>query len=111
MTYEIDAFGTLVIAVFFLFIGRYLVSKISFFRNYNLPEPVIGGLVAAITAFILYKLFNISATFDAQIQTILMLMFFTSVGLSADFLKLKEGGKSLLIFLVCVIEFSHSAWT
>ncbi|WP_434082592.1 sodium/glutamate symporter [Acinetobacter terrestris] len=51
-----------------------------------------------------------------------MLMFFTSVGLSADFLKLKEGGKSLLIFLVCVIllcsrtkcgwyEFSHSAWT
>ena len=28
MNYEIDAFGTLVIAVFFLFIGRYLVSKI-----------------------------------------------------------------------------------
>ncbi|UXI52636.1 hypothetical protein N5980_06765 [Acinetobacter variabilis] len=45
MNYEIDAFGTLVIAVFFLFIGRYLVSKIGFFRNYNLPEPVIGGLV------------------------------------------------------------------
>lgn len=34
-----------------------------------------------------------------------MLMFFTSVGLSADFLKLKEGGKSLLTFLVCVILF------
>ena len=34
-----------------------------------------------------------------------MLMFFTSVGLSADFTKLKEGGKSLLIFLVCVILF------
>jgi len=105
MNYEIDAFGTLVIAVFFLFIGRYLVSKIGFFRNYNLPEPVIGGLIAAITAFILYKFFNISATFDSEIQTILMLMFFTSVGLSADFTKLKEGGKSLLIFLVCVILF------
>lgn len=105
MNYEIDAFGTLVIAVFFLFIGRYLVSKIGFFRNYNLPEPVIGGLVAAIAAFILYKFFNISATFNSEIQTILMLMFFTSVGLSADFLKLKEGGKSLLNFLVCVILF------
>ena len=105
MNFEVDAFGTIVIAVFFLFIGRYLVNKIQFFKNYNLPEPVIGGLVAAITAFVLFKFFNISATFDAQIQSILMLMFFTSVGLGADFIKLKEGGKSLLIFLMCVILF------
>lgn len=34
-----------------------------------------------------------------------MLMFFTSVGLSASLIKLKEGGKSLLVFLVCVIIF------
>lgn len=105
MNFEVDAFGTIVIAVFFLFIGRYLVNKINFFKNYNLPEPVIGGLVAAITAFILYKFFNISATFNSQIQTILMLMFFTSVGLGADFVKLKEGGKALVIFLFCVIGF------
>ncbi len=105
MNFEIDAFGTLVIAVIFLYVGRFLVNRIKFFKNYNLPEPVIGGLVAAITAFVLYKFFNISATFNAQIQSILMLMFFTSVGLGADFSKLKEGGKSLLIFLFCVIGF------
>jgi len=32
-------------------------------------------------------------------------MFFTSVGLSADFIKLKEGGKALFIFLFCVSIF------
>lgn len=105
MNFEVDAFGTIVIAVFFLFIGRFLVNRVQFFKNYNLPEPVIGGLVAAITAFILYKFLNISATFDAQIQSILMLMFFTSVGLGADFVKLKDGGKALFIFLFCVIGF------
>ena len=105
MNFEIDAFGTLVIAVFFLFVGRFLVGKVQFFKNYNLPEPVIGGLVAAITAYILFKFFNISAAFDAKIQNILMLMFFTSVGLGADFVKLKEGGKALFIFLFCVIGF------
>ena len=105
MNFEVDAFGTIVIAVFFLFIGRYLVNKVQFFKNYNLPEPVIGGLVAAITAFVLFKFFNISATFDAQIQSILMLMFFTSVGLGADFVKLKNGGKALFVFLFCVILF------
>lgn len=105
MNFEIDAFGTLVIAVIFLYVGRFLVNRINFFKNYNLPEPVIGGLVAALTAFILYKFFNISATFNAQIQSILMLMFFTSVGLGADFSKLKEGGKALFVFLFCVTAF------
>lgn len=105
MTFEIDAFGTLVIAVFFLFIGRFLVQKIAFFRNYNIPEPVIGGLIAALCAYALHLFFNISASFSAQIQNILMLMFFTSIGLSASFVKLKEGGKSLVIFLFCVAGF------
>ncbi|NHB57183.1 sodium/glutamate symporter [Acinetobacter shaoyimingii] len=105
MNIEIDAFGTLVIAVVFLFLGRYLVQKISFFKNYNIPEPVVGGLIAALCAYALYSFFGISANFNAQIQNVLMLMFFTSIGLSASFSKLKEGGKSLLLFLVCVATF------
>ena len=105
MTFSIDAFGTIVIAVVVLLIGRFLVNKIKFFRNYNIPEPVIGGLVAAICAYILYKFFNISATFNAEIQKALMLMFFTSIGLSASFVKLKEGGKALFVFLICVAVF------
>lgn len=105
MNIEVDAFGTLVIAVFFLFLGRYLVKNISFFKNYNIPEPVVGGLIAAICAYAFYFFFNLSATFDATIQNILMLMFFTSIGLSASFLKLKEGGKGLILFLFCVAGF------
>ncbi|SPL72347.1 Sodium/glutamate symport carrier protein [Acinetobacter stercoris] len=34
-----------------------------------------------------------------------MLMFFTSIGLSASFLKLREGGKALFVFLFCVAIF------
>lgn len=105
MNVEMDAFGTLVVAVVFLFIGRFVVQKVKFFKNYNIPEPVVGGLIAAVLAYVLYQFFNISATFDAKIQNILMLMFFTSIGLSASFVKLKEGGKSLVVFLICVAGF------
>ncbi|RZG87557.1 sodium/glutamate symporter [Acinetobacter sp. WCHAc060033] len=105
MTFEIDAFGTIVIAVFVLFIGRFLVQNIPFLRNYNIPEPVVGGLIAALCSYLAYKFLNISATFNADIQKALMLMFFTSIGLSASFIKLKEGGKSLVIFLFCVAGF------
>ena len=105
MNYELDAFLTIVVAVLVLFIGYFFVHKISILKKYNIPEPVAGGLVAAIITFILFKNFNITVNFDAKIQQIFMLMFFTSVGLSASLGKLKEGGKALVLFLGCVIIF------
>ena len=105
MNYELDAFLTIVIAVLVLFIGYFVVNKISILKKYNIPEPVAGGLVAAVITFILFKSFNITVNFDANIQQIFMLMFFTSVGLSASLGKLKEGGKALILFLGCVIVF------
>lgn len=38
MNFEIDAFGTLVIAVLVLLLGSILVEKIPFLKNYNIPE-------------------------------------------------------------------------
>ncbi|WP_213065914.1 sodium/glutamate symporter, partial [Acinetobacter stercoris] len=52
MSFEVDAFGTIVIAVLVLLVGRLLVKKIRFLQNYNIPEPVVGGLIAAIGAYI-----------------------------------------------------------
>ncbi|HCN34019.1 MULTISPECIES: sodium/glutamate symporter [Acinetobacter] len=105
MNYQFDAFMTIVAAVAVLLVGYVFVNKVSILKKYNIPEPVAGGLVAAVITYILFKGSNITVNFDTNIQQIFMLMFFTSVGLSASLVKLKEGGKSLLIFLVCVIVF------
>ena len=105
MNIEIDAFGTILVAVIVLFVGQKLVHHIGLLKRYNLPEPVAGGLVAAIITFILFKFFNLSLSFNADIQTAFMLMFFTSVGLSASLVKLKEGGKTLLLFLLCIFMY------
>ena len=105
MNYQFDAFMTIVAAVAVLLVGYVCVNKVSILKKYNIPEPVAGGLVAAVITYILFKSSNITVNFDTNIQQIFMLMFFTSVGLSASFVKLKEGGKSLLVFLVCVIVF------
>ena len=105
MNYQFDAFMTIVAAVAVLLVGYVFVNKVSILKKYNIPESVAGGLVAAVITYILFKSSNITVNFDTNIQQIFMLMFFTSVGLSASLVKLKEGGKSLLIFLVCVIVF------
>ena len=105
MNYELDAFLIIIIAVIVMMIGIWVVNKVEILKKYNIPEPVVGGLIAAVITYILFKQFNITVNFDANIQQIFMLMFFTSVGLSAGLHKLLEGGKSLFLFLGCVVVF------
>lgn len=93
-------FETLAFACLVLLLGFFIVKKVSFFRNYNIPEPVVGGFFIAIILYILNSTMGISLIFEGSLQTAMMLIFFTSIGLSADFEKLKKGGKPLLIFII-----------
>ena len=105
MEFTFNAFYTLIAAVIVLLLGRILVNKIDFLRKYNIPEPVAGGLVAAVISLIVHNMFGYSITTSSELQTSFMLVFFASIGLSANFAKLKEGGVGLIIFLVCVASF------
>lgn len=93
-------FETLACACLVLLLGFFIVKKVSFFRNYNIPEPVVGGFFIAIILYILHVTMDLSFSFESSLQTTMMLFFFTSIGLSAEFEKLKKGGKPLFIFVV-----------
>ncbi len=86
-------------------LGRFLVNRIDFLKRYNIPEPVAGGLVAAVVSLLVHSLWGYSIVFSSELQTSFMLVFFASIGLSANFMKLKEGGSALVIFLICVASF------
>jgi len=105
MDFTFNAFYTLIAAVIVLLLGRFLVNKIDFLKRYNIPEPVAGGLVAAIISLIIHSLWGYSITTSAELQTSFMLIFFASIGLSANFAKLREGGIGLVIFLIAVSVF------
>ena len=105
MYFTFNAYYTLIAAVIVLFIGKFLVNKIPFLRKYNIPEPVVGGLVAAFISTLAYNFWGHSITTSSELQTSFMLIFFTSIGLGANFYKLKEGGRSLFIFLFVVAFF------
>jgi len=105
MNFTFNAYYTLIAAVIVLLIGKILVNRIEFLRKYNIPEPVAGGLVAATISTLVYNFWGYSITTSSELQTSFMLIFFISIGLSANFAKLKEGGKSLFIFLLVVSGF------
>jgi ESS family glutamate:Na+ symporter len=98
-------FETLAFACLVLLLGFFIVKKVSFFRNYNIPEPVVGGFFIAVILYVLNYATGLSFTFEGTLQSTMMLIFFASIGLSADFERLKKGGKPLMIFIVLTGSF------
>ena len=79
---------TLIVATLVLLVGRLMVDRIKFLQDFNIPEPVAGGLLAAVIIYILHASTGVSFAFDKGLQDSFILIFFWSIGLSADFSRL-----------------------
>ncbi|UEM19260.1 sodium/glutamate symporter [Skermanella mucosa] len=100
---EIDVVSTLVAAIVVLLVGRMVISKVGFLQRYNIPEPVVGGLLAALLITGLRVGAGMEISFDMSLQTPLMLAFFATIGLSADIKTLMQGGRAVLVFFAVVV--------
>ncbi len=105
MEITLNGYYTLIFATLVLLLGRFMIKKIKVLEDFNIPEPVVGGLVAAMIVYALNIIWGYSFNFHQGLQTATMLMFFASIGLSADFGRLKAGGTPLLIFTIVVSVF------
>ena len=101
----LNGYYTLIAATLVLLVGKFMVRKIKFLRDFSIPEPVAGGLLAAAAVLVLHNFYGIVFNFETSLQDAFMLVFFSSIGLSADFSRLKQGGLPLVIFLVVVSAF------
>lgn len=95
-----DMIQTVAFAAALLFLGSQLCRRISFLSRYNIPAPVVGGLLFAFVNWGLQRA-GVGLRFDTTLQDPFMIAFFTSIGLGASIKLLKEGGKQLVVFL-CV---------
>lgn len=102
---ELDARQTLIIAILVLYLGRYINGKVNLLRDYNIPEPVTGGLLASILFGLIYWLADIEVNFDMANRNMLLIVFFTTIGLSSRIDVLREGGKSLVALLFLAIGY------
>src|SRR5689334_11422973 len=96
----LDFTQTLAFAGVVLFVGYGLKRLIPPLTRYNLPAPVIGGLLVsgAITALRTPEWSPV--TFDTALQTPLMIGFFTTVGFAASLSVLRVGGPQVLKFFL-----------
>lgn len=102
-TLNVDMYQTLATAVGVLYLGGFLKKKIKFLETFCIPAPVVGGIVFALLSCLLHGLGIVEFQFDETLKTVCMVMFFTSVGFQANLKVLKAGGKSLVVFLLCLV--------
>ncbi|WP_413112487.1 sodium/glutamate symporter [Thaumasiovibrio sp. DFM-14] len=97
--YTIGELESLLIALSVLILGHLVNRKVAIFRHFNIPEPIVGGLLIAAIITLLFTQ-GIVFEFSLSMQKPLMLMFFATVGLAANYRLLLKGGRRVIIFLL-----------
>ena len=100
MEYTIEGANILALAVAVWFLGTIINKKVVLLERYSIPVAVTGGLLCSIVITAIYYVFDITITFDTRLRDLLLLTFFSTIGLSAKLSLLKEGGKALVILLL-----------
>lgn len=98
--YEFEAFESFTLAMVALFVGRWVIGKISLLRRFSIPDSVIGGFGVAAIVALFYYLFKTEVVFDLDVRDSLLLYFFAIIGLKSDVKTLISGGKPLVILTV-----------
>src|SRR5579871_193014 len=87
------------IAILVFFAGAGINRVVKPLQRWNIPEAVTGGLLAALVTLIAYSVFRIEIGFSLEARDMLLLYFFTGIGLNAKLDDLIAGGRPFLILL------------
>ena len=102
---HIESFLAVTIGIVVLFVGKRLNDQIRFLRELSIPEPVTGGLLFSILFGLLYAASGIEVDFALRARDILLVYFFTTIGINASARDLLAGGRPLVILLGITIAF------
>jgi glutamate:Na+ symporter, ESS family len=102
-TWKLTAVQVLALACVGIVIGQWLKRKIPLLDRLNIPASIVGGLIYALAAlFLRDRYLNLDA--DPTLRDMLMIAFMTTIGLSARFRLIREGGAQV-IWMLAVASF------
>lgn len=101
--FELGELATLLVGLVALFIGGWLRASIPLLRRMDMPNAVVGAMVVAVAILLLQVLAHVDIAFGSRIRDALLLVFFTSIDLSAKLSALRSGGKPLIILCAVTV--------
>lgn len=103
LTIELNMYHAVALGAFLFWLGGVITDKVSLLSRYCIPAPLVGGLCFSILNCILYSMGIASINFDTTLQTVFMIMFFTTVGFTVSIPALLKGGKAVILCLAISI--------
>ncbi len=100
---ELNELQTLIIAILALFVGRWVRRSVPMLSKLDIPYAVVGAAIVATLVLLGQIYLDVDVVFGSQLRDALLLVFFTSIGLSAKLDALRSGGKPLLILCVVTV--------
>ena len=97
---KLDLINTVAFGGAVLFVGHGIRRFVPSLARYNVPAPVIGGLLIAVVVLIGRARGSELVSFDTRLQVPFQIAFFTTVGFGASLSLLKVGGPQVVIFLI-----------
>ena len=80
-------------------LGEAINTRVALLRRFSIPDAVTGGLLVALVFFALHEAGIAEVSFDTHARDLLLLVFFTGIGLNARVTDLLHGGKPLAILV------------
>jgi ESS family glutamate:Na+ symporter len=98
-------FFSITLGIIVLFVGKRINDAVGFLREFSIPEPVTGGLVFSVIIALVYAASGVEIAFELTARDVLLVYFFTTIGINASIKDLLAGGKPLLILLSVTIAY------
>ncbi|MEM8935894.1 MAG: sodium/glutamate symporter [Pseudomonadota bacterium] len=102
---QIDGYLSFTIGMIVFFVGKRINESIPLLKEYNIPDAVTGGICASIVGLLIFVVVGRELAFDLAPRDLLLIYFFTTIGLNARLSDLVSGGRPLLILLALTLGY------
>jgi ESS family glutamate:Na+ symporter len=101
----LDGRETVVIAIFAVYLGRFVNAQVAFLRTYQIPDSVTGGIAASILFGLIYGVTGVEFDFNTSVRDVFLLIFFACIGLSTGLATVLAGGRQIVVLGVIAVVF------
>ena len=96
---QLNMYHALALGAVMYWLGAALTRKLPALRRFCVPAPLVGGLCFALFNTLLYASGLAVITFDETLETVFMILFFTTVGFTVSIPMLVKSGRSVMLLL------------
>ncbi len=104
-TLSLNELWTLLVALLTIGLGTWINARVPLLARYSIPPAVVGGFVVAAALLVLQQ-FGWRIGFGTQARGALLLVFFTTLGLTARLAALRGGGVAVALVALAILLLS-----